>query len=326
MIVENFVVRDTRVHLVRQSNQGVAAARNTGIRHSKGKLIACLDADDLWHPTKIEKQVQAIVGGGKDLALVYTLHKVIDADDNVIFTQSKYIPDSWKKYTPEGWVFLQHVNKNIVGNGSSALMLRSAVEAAGGYSSRLREAGVGGCEDMFLQLSIAARHTFALIPEYLVGYRMTTGNMSSDEVRMALSLKMVLKSYLARCNPAAKPALRDAILRNDFDIVLRALKRGRLGLAARTTAQIASDEPSKLADLVQTLLAASLRKATSHKKTAQRDCYWLQTHYEEMDELEMLSLQFSQAMAEYKKLDDELGPLRGYLREEPEPGSLLAVR
>jgi glycosyltransferase involved in cell wall biosynthesis len=55
-IAREFAAADGRVSLVRRSNGGIAAARNSGIAVSKGAYIAPLDADDLWHPTKIEKQ------------------------------------------------------------------------------------------------------------------------------------------------------------------------------------------------------------------------------------------------------------------------------
>ena len=56
-IVEEFVKKDARFQLVRQSNAGVGAARNTAIRKARGKYIAPLDADDFWFPEKLEKQV-----------------------------------------------------------------------------------------------------------------------------------------------------------------------------------------------------------------------------------------------------------------------------
>jgi glycosyltransferase involved in cell wall biosynthesis len=49
------------IRLVRQANQGPAAARNTGLALSQGELIAFLDADDLWMPDKLETQVQPLV-------------------------------------------------------------------------------------------------------------------------------------------------------------------------------------------------------------------------------------------------------------------------
>src|SRR4051812_32621020 len=46
-----------RIQLVRQSNTGLAHARNAGIEASDSEFIAFLDADDRWHPDKIERQV-----------------------------------------------------------------------------------------------------------------------------------------------------------------------------------------------------------------------------------------------------------------------------
>ena len=47
-----------QVRIITQDNQGVACARNTGIRESKGEYIALLDADDYWHLDKLTKQME----------------------------------------------------------------------------------------------------------------------------------------------------------------------------------------------------------------------------------------------------------------------------
>jgi glycosyltransferase involved in cell wall biosynthesis len=48
------------VRVIAQSNQGHAAARNTGVQHARGQLLAFLDADDLWHPEKLERQMRLL--------------------------------------------------------------------------------------------------------------------------------------------------------------------------------------------------------------------------------------------------------------------------
>ena len=57
---------DARIQLVTQSNAGVGAARNTAIRMARGEYIAPLDADDVWFPEKLEKQVARMEQCGEE--------------------------------------------------------------------------------------------------------------------------------------------------------------------------------------------------------------------------------------------------------------------
>ncbi|MDN4477424.1 glycosyltransferase family A protein [Demequina sp. SYSU T00039] len=51
-------IEDPRVRCLKQQNQGVAAARNTGIANARGSIIAFLDHDDAWVPDKLELQLE----------------------------------------------------------------------------------------------------------------------------------------------------------------------------------------------------------------------------------------------------------------------------
>jgi glycosyltransferase involved in cell wall biosynthesis len=61
-----------RVTLFRQQNAGVSAARNRGLREAQGEWIAFLDSDDIWLPTKIEQQIEALSSLGSEFGLCFT--------------------------------------------------------------------------------------------------------------------------------------------------------------------------------------------------------------------------------------------------------------
>ena len=111
----------------------MAAARNAGIHASKGAFVAFIDADDLWHPTKIEVQMEALLAEEMDVALVYSPFRVIDMDGNVIASSPRH--------QASGWVLYRHLHANIVGNGSSVLVRKGVLQELGGFDPWLREQG-----------------------------------------------------------------------------------------------------------------------------------------------------------------------------------------
>ena len=85
-IAERFAAQDKRVRVVSVENGGVAAARNLGTQLAATPYVAYLDADDLWHPEKVARQIAALSAHGHEgeWAGCYTLSRFIDPADRVL--------------------------------------------------------------------------------------------------------------------------------------------------------------------------------------------------------------------------------------------------
>jgi glycosyltransferase involved in cell wall biosynthesis len=179
-IAEAAATRDDRIRIICVPNGGVAKARNIGLGEATGEFVAFLDADDLWHPTKIERQVAAMSSERDDYqpAAVYTFSRTIDMDDRVT--------ENGRRIVLSGHCFARYLYARPVGNGSSILVRREMAVAAGGFDPTWAARGLGGCEDLDFELRLAAKYPITSLGLYLVGYREYPGNMSSNTLPMAL--------------------------------------------------------------------------------------------------------------------------------------------
>lgn len=82
---------DPRIHFYNQKNQGVSAARNTGIEKANATYLAFLDADDLWYPFYLETQYE-LIQKYPDQAVFATAQEV--AENNRIFPKTYTIPQT----------------------------------------------------------------------------------------------------------------------------------------------------------------------------------------------------------------------------------------
>jgi glycosyltransferase involved in cell wall biosynthesis len=233
-IVDACARSDARVRLLRQPNLGVAAARNLGAVCTESEFLAFIDADDLWAPSKIALQLQALQQAGPTAGLAYCWFAQIDDEGRVISLHGGA--------KDEGRVLQRMCRHNFIGNGSSMLLRRSAFEAVGKIDPSLRAAGAQGCEDLLMGLRVAEQFEFCVVPQYLLGYRVTATNMSSDVVQMLRSCEIVLAEFAGKY-PGYQADL-DAHLTDMLEwLAVRALVCGRFLSACRLTKKLMQREP-----------------------------------------------------------------------------------
>ena len=121
---------DTRIRYIQHvENRGGAAARNTGIRNSRGEYIAFLDSDDEWLPQKLEGQIRVFKKADESVGLVYT---------GMIRKKGKYT----EKKTPiySGWIEEKLYLKNVIGSCSVGTVKSNVVNEVGYFDEKLNSA------------------------------------------------------------------------------------------------------------------------------------------------------------------------------------------
>lgn len=162
----NSYLSDSRVKYVRTENQGVSAARNTGIKIAQSDYLAFLDADDIWHQEKMELQLPLF--NNPKVGVVYSLRRPFNEAGPI-------------KGFKHGAVFRGDILPHLMTHNficlSSAVVRRECIERVGLFDVRLSSHG----EDMDLWLRIAAEgYEFEYINLVLVDYR-AGGEASSLE-------------------------------------------------------------------------------------------------------------------------------------------------
>jgi glycosyltransferase involved in cell wall biosynthesis len=185
-VAADFQRRDPRFCLHRQSNGGLARALNAGFERAEGDYVARLDADDVWHPTKLERQME-VASRIPEAGFIYTFVRYIDEASQVLRDGPE------QRFPP--WALCRGVVESLAGGGSTALMKRSAMIEAGRC-----DPAFPAWEDLVMQLQISSRHPIAFVPEYLAGYRVREGSMSAATPAM-LAAWRPLRQMLRRQFP-----------------------------------------------------------------------------------------------------------------------------
>jgi glycosyltransferase involved in cell wall biosynthesis len=185
-IVDRIAEADSRVFLIKQQNSGVAAARNLAIQSAKGELVAPIDADDIWYPNYLEKQVYCLQSCSDSVGLVYAWS--IDIDEQEQLTGGFHVAQI------QGNVYQTLLCHNFLGNASATVIRKTCFETVGGYCCEMRTQNAQGCEDWDFYLRVAEAYEFRVVPEFLVGYRKIQQSMSCNYDCMARSHSLMLQS------------------------------------------------------------------------------------------------------------------------------------
>ncbi len=154
------------------TRSGDAAARNAGVAAARGEWIAICDSDDVWAPTKLERQVAFVRAwrGSRPIVLLGT-HGYNMNDAKRVISPAIMGPTSEQDYDAirrrGGLFFVIH---------SSVLFSRPDFDALGGYSTI--EYGPANEFDLFCRM--AERGVVMNLPEPLVYYRKRAGSMQLD--------------------------------------------------------------------------------------------------------------------------------------------------
>lgn len=168
-VARRLAEEDSRVRcLYHQENLGSAAARNTGVQAAKGEWVAFLDADDIWLPDKLEKQLKVLENTGK----------VLCCTGAVFFREDGSRGDHLAQVPPSiGESRLRYGNVIIT---SSVLVKREVMQQFPMERSDLQE-------DYIAWLKILRQYGDALgLNEPLVRYRILEGSKSYNKVTSAL--------------------------------------------------------------------------------------------------------------------------------------------
>jgi glycosyltransferase involved in cell wall biosynthesis len=186
---------DPRVRLVSVARGGVSRARNTGVAASRSPLVAFLDADDIWLPDKLERQV-ALLRARPSIGICVTGAEAIDSKGRYMKPLPLFV-DS-EDYTSD---LLLH--SSIAGRLSSAVMRRELLGAVGGFDPALQY-----CEDWLVWLRISLLTSFGVISQPLLQSRLHAGNTSGDPYVLERDTFRALDIFFAGNAPAKYLGMR----------------------------------------------------------------------------------------------------------------------
>lgn len=142
-----------QLRVLRQEHAGVSAARNHGIRETRGRWIAFLDSDDEWLPTKIDRQLAAIAS---------TDGAVLCHTDEIWMRGGRQV-NPGRRHAKDGEdLFVRSLELCLI-SPSSVMLRRSLLDEVGMFDESLP-----ACEDYDLWLRVLRRHPALFVDEPLL--------------------------------------------------------------------------------------------------------------------------------------------------------------
>lgn len=151
----------SRVGVFRQGNGGVPVARRRTVEEAQGEWVAFLDSDDVWHPTKLERQFDALTTLGNDFGACFTNCSYFGDPDLRLTT---FEEAGLKTNMAVG--HLADPIRYIVGNPlgiyvQSLMVLRSLLTEVGGFDDAL---GISEDRDLIFRLAFRTKFCFVSAP------------------------------------------------------------------------------------------------------------------------------------------------------------------
>ena len=164
-IIEQFVTNDGRVRLFQLDiNSGTGIARDMALSKAKGQYIAFLDADDLWKPIKLEKQIDFLKQ--HNLPFTFSFYDCIDEEGN---TLNKRVE------APIYLSYRQLFFCNYVGNLTGIYEVK--------YFGKIAISSTRKRQDWMLWLTILKKVKYAKpVPESLALYRIRDNSLSASKI------------------------------------------------------------------------------------------------------------------------------------------------
>jgi glycosyltransferase involved in cell wall biosynthesis len=163
-----------------QKNQGLPAARNSGIEKAKGEFISFLDADDFLYPEGIEINLSYLISN-ENIAFVSGAYKNVDEEGKETQECSIHV---------EGNNFHNLLVKNYIGNHNTVMYRKNIIE------KYLYDIKLKCVEDYDIYLRISKDYLVAHHNKFIAAYRRLSNSMSSNVPLMLTTIIKVRKNSI----------------------------------------------------------------------------------------------------------------------------------